>query len=544
LNSLKNKKILLASWGCKVKTSQECRDWPPVFKKIFRKVIFFSLKNEYYYYGKEILNRKFLNILKKEKPDYLLYCPNYDEFYFETLKKIKEINPKIKIVMWFGDDDLRFDDWSRYYSLFSDYILTTKKEISIYKKDKIKNASFMIGVNTNYHRSLDVDKIYDVTFIGKPIVDRYDYIKFLMKKGINIKLFGGDWHNYSDLKDIYGGFLSQKDFIKVINQSKINLNFSKVFFKKNDPGCLKGRSIEILACNSFLLTEYTKMNISFISGKNGMNFRNKEELLKKIKYYLKYEEERKNLTKEAYNHILKNYSWENLFTKYFEKIEKDKSMKKDLPKLNKKIIKISKKEINLSLKEIKDKLKNIDYISFFKSFCKQSPYKNYFQAYSLKISKKQISCCDYNVYSKDLGNYLIFSSKKAFNSLNKKDFQKLLNMDQLMVTKDYFLKNFNAFKKIFNGEFTNIINKKDIVFVSIPLVSFTNINSIKYKNMKEIFRTLFFDKIFSLAHQKKIFDPYLFKLFFLPFPGKKFAFKYLLERFFDKGSWEALNYFS
>jgi len=62
--------------------------------------------------------------------------------------------------------------------------------------------------------------------------------------------------------------------------------------------------------------------------------------------------------------------------------------------------------------------------------------------------------------------------------------------------------------------------------------------------MKNVFNTPFFDKIFSLIRQKRILDKYFFKLFLLSYPGKKFVFKYLSERFFDKGSWEALNFFN
>tara|TARA_Y100000034_G_scaffold45936_1_gene56474 strand:+ start:3854 stop:5488 length:1635 start_codon:yes stop_codon:yes gene_type:complete len=544
MNTLRNKKILLASWGCKVKTSQECRDWPPIFKKIFKKVILFSTKNEFYYFGKEALNKNFLNLLQKEKPDYLLICPVFNEFEIDTLLKIKEITPNTKTIMWSGDDEFRFDDWTRYYALFFDYVLTTKKEISIYKKDKIKHAGFMIGVNPKYHRPINLKKIYDVTFIGAPLVDRYDYIKFLMKKGINIKLFGGEWYKYPYLKKIYGGFLYPDDFIKVINQSKVNLNFSKTFFKQGKLGQMKGRAIEILACNAFLLTEYTNRTIDFLVKNKEMNFRNKEELFKKIKYYLEYEKERKNLAKEGYNYVLENHSWEKLFIKYFNKIEKEKTKHYNLPEVNKKIITLSEKEINLPINKLKEKLKKIDYVNFSKSFNKKSPYKDYFQSYSLMISKKNISCCNYLIYSEYLGDYLLNLSKKSFNTLKKDDFYKILNINQLMVRKNYFLNNLKSFQKLFYGGVYNLLNDKNTVFISIPLVKIKGVGEIPYKDMKNVFNTPFFDKLFSLVHKKKIFDPYVFKLLFLSYPGKKFVFRYLSERFFDKGSWEALNFFN
>lgn len=541
-NSLKSKKIMLASWGCKIITSQECRDWQPIFKKIFKKVLIFSLKNQYYHYGSEELNKNFLYLIKKEKPDFLFVCPAYDELTIESLVNMKKINPSMKTIIWFGDDEFRFDDWSRYYSLFFDYILTTKKELQLYLKDGIKNVSFMIGVNSSYHKPLKTKKIYDVTFIGAPLKDRYDYIKFLKDKKIKITLFGGGWDKL-DLNEIYKGFLSPEDFIKVINQTKINLNFSKTFFKIGDKGQMKGRPIEILACKSFVLNEYTPRTINYITNKKEINFRSKEELLEKIKYYLKNEQERENLALEGYNHVIKNYVWEDLFLKYFQRINKDSTLNKKLPLLNKSISEITDKEIMLPLKNLRESLNNIDYVYFTKPPFKVSSHKNFLLAYSLKVSGKQISLCDYSVYSNLLGKYLSFYSKKAFFSLKPKDFSKFLNPNQIMVSKDYFLKNINDFKKFFFGDLLNISNEQEIIFVSIPLVSIPNPPLINYKKMPEIIKPLFFDKIFTLFFQNKIFNLYILKFLLFKSNAKSFMWDYLFRRLGNLGNWKRINIF-
>lgn len=543
IDSLKNKKILLASWGCKIQTSQECRDWPPVFKKIFKDVIIFSFKNESYYYGNDELNRKFLELIEKEKPDYLLACPVYDEVYLDTLIKMKEINPKMKTIIWFGDDDFRFDDCSRYYALFFDYILTTKKEISIYHKDGFKKVDFMIGINQNYHRPLDIEKIYDVSFIGAPLADRYEYIKFLKDNGVKIKLFGGSWQTYDDLKDIYGGFLYPEDFIVKINQSKINLNFSKSHFKEGEKGCLKGRLIEVPACKSFILTQYTKRAIEFFVKRKEYNFGSKEELLKKINYYLKNEKEREKLVQESYDYILKNFTWESHFTKYFEKIEKEPIFHKPLPEINRKIVSLTQEDLNLPINELNEKIKSADNISFSNNPMRVNEFKYYMQSYSLYISKKPISCCDYYVESKSLGIYLTLQAKKAFNTLEKKDFYKLLDLNQLMVTKEFFMKNIESFKNIFKGGFEEIMTEENVAFVSIPMVNISHFNPIKYESMKIVFKTNFFSKFFSIYHNKKILDPYILKFLF-SFPvGKKFMIEYTYKRVSDKSNWLALDFF-
>jgi len=525
----KNKKLMLATWGCGDKDCFQRRDWVPLFEKMFSKLVIFAPRTYYYRYGKEALNKEFLRILESEKPDYLLFSPGfYGQFDIETLVKIKELSPLTKTIIEFGDDDWKFDDWARYLAIFFDYIITSKKEIDIYKKDKIKNVFFLHGINPNFFKPMNLKKKYDVSFIGKPIADRYEYIKFLKENGINIKIFGAGWQNYPDLKEIYGGVLYNEDYPKVINQSKINLNFSKGPHKDGNPKQLKGRTLEVSACASFLLNEYTDRNIEFINNKKEINFWNKEELLKKINYYLEHEKKREKIAKELYQYMVKNLSWEHLFLKFFKKIEKDEIQKLRLPEINKKIITLSEKDFGLPFEEIKNKLKNVDYITFSKGDCKISSYRNYLQAYSLYITKKQISCCDYYINSPGFGDYMISMIKEAFYSLSDKDFYKVLNVNQLMVIKDFFLKNFDNFKELFLGRQTKLLTEKNTVFVSFPLVGIKKVPKIDYKNMTKFFHMCFIDRLFSLFYQKKIIDYHLLS-FFLLFLRRKFVREYLIN---------------
>jgi hypothetical protein len=533
---LKDKTIMLSTWGCGDKDTFECRDWTPLFKKMFGKLIVFASRNYYYNYGKKALNTEFLRIIQTEKPDYLLFGPGfYGQFYMETLAKIKELSPHTKTIIEFGDDDWRFEDWSRYYALFFDYIITSKKEIDIYKKDNMHNAFFLHGANPDFFKPLNLEKKYDVSFIGRPVANRHDYIKFLKENGIKIKLFGVGWQNYPDLKEVYEGFLYDENYPQIINQSKINLNFSKTLYKKGEFGQLKGRSLEVPLCNAFMLNEYTDKNIEFINNLKEINFIGKEKLLEKIKYYLKHEKEREKLSKKLYDYMSKNQTWELLFTNFFKKIEREKSKNFQLPKFNRKIISFSDKELDSSFEEISNLLKNYDYITLSKGKSESLPYRNYLQSYSLQITGKSISCCDYYVYSRGLGEYMVSMTKEAFYSLTEEDFCKFLNINQIMVTKDYFLKNFDLFKRLFFGEKTKIINEENTAFVSIPIVRVRKIPSITYQNMKKVFHMNFMDELASIFFQKKITNLYLFN-FLLAFIRKRLVRKYLVDYLKDTKS--------
>src|SRR3989338_10483603 len=91
-----------------------------------------------------------------------------------------------------------------------------------------------------------------------------------------------------------------------MNQSKINLCFSQNFF--SSPHVLE-RSLAVNACNAFALTEYVEGYFpKFTEGKDFATFKNEEELLQKINYYLKNEKEREQIAQRAYKKVTQNFS--------------------------------------------------------------------------------------------------------------------------------------------------------------------------------------------------------------------------------------------
>ena len=545
---LKNQKIILASWGCKIKYHYQHRDWKTCLEKLFNKLILFSPRDQYFQYGKEQLNKNFIKLIEKENPDYILFSLSYNEFNIETLLKIKEISPKTILINYFGDDHWRFEDWSRYYALFFDYIITSEKENPFYGEEGIsmKKVFPFQFVNCDFFKPLNLEKKYSTTFIGMPIRDRYDYIKYILKNKIDFHLFGGDWTGYKDLKSIYSGNLSSEDYLKVASQTKINLSFSKTALKqpKRYDTQFKGRILEIPATKSFILIEDFTGADKFSKTFQKIIFKNKEELVKKIKYYLKNEKERKELTEKLYKEVKRDYSLDKQFINLFKKIHEIENKKinhiqtkeTELPKINKKTLILKREDFKLSDSQLIEKLKEIDYIGFKTNNFKNNSYALYFQSYALEKSKKQMSCCDYYVYSKFLGDYLIFKAKQTFKSTSKNNFNRFIQLDQLMVTKDYFIKNLSLFKKFINKKNTNsinLINEDNTVFISIPLVRVKELKTKDYKLLKKAFRFNFLDKLYSTISKKKL-SFYPFKLLTLGFFKNWFIFKAIKEAVLSK----------
>ncbi|MBI2045176.1 glycosyltransferase [Candidatus Pacearchaeota archaeon] len=518
---LKEKKLLFAMWGCESNEHQPHCNYEPL-KKILGDVIVFDPRKKKYEYGPEKSKEMLLKIITEQKPDYiLLTLSSLADFDIDTLMNIYKISPKTKTIVFLTDDDTRFDNWTRYHMLFIDYGLVVQTHyLPKFKEDGLGGvfpAIEVIGIDTNYYKPLNLKKEYDVTFIGGPNKSRVELMRLLVKNKINLKIWGHGWTEYGDLRKNYMGPASAENYVKIINKSKISLGFSR-----NGEGELhiKGRIFEVAACKSFNLVDYFLEYLKiFKEGKEMVMFKDSGDLLEKIAYYLKHEKEREMVAENAYKKVIRKCNLINGYKNIFRKILNEESkFSRTLPKINGKIAELSNDDFKLGITSIKEKVNKADYICFRAKDSRFHKYKNYLQAYSLEKTKKEISCCSYSVYSKGLGDLLLLDLEEQLRSFNIGKFEEALKIDQLLVSRGYFLKNIFNFKEFFNGKRIDIINKENTSFIFIPLVRIRKVNAIKYGDMKKAFQMNFAIKLYSLAYQKKLLiDGYLYRLFIRSF---------------------------
>ncbi len=537
---MKKRKLLFAAWSCNNPKYYAYSTWNTPLRNIFQEVISFDPQEETYRYGKEIMNKKFIEIIKLEKPDYVFLWLIYEEFYIDTLLKIKEISPKTKIINYCGDDDILFSTYSIFYSLFIDYFFVTHPEFI----PKYLNKAFLSqATNTEIFKPLDVKKKYDVTFIGTPKGNRISFMKYLIDNGIKVRVFGSGWNNFPEFKDHYGGFIDLENFAKVINQTRVNICFTKNYEGSSH---INQHPFEVAACNAISLVENSPGFLKlYKKDKEIITFSSQEELLEKVKYYLSHQEEGKKISHAAYERTIKDLSKTKEFEKIFKQIFSDeKKIPNNLQKLKEKAFPLSEKDLLIKVDELIKKLKDYGYVYFKTKNGKSLKYKKYFSILALKYSRKQICCSDYYVYSNKIGDYLALYIYLAFKKLNEKQFRSLLILDQMMVTKEFFLNNIEKFKEFFSGSKINIINEKNTAFITIPLARTNKIPNIDFETIKKIIWSKFEINIKSLIHQKKIFtDPYLFHLITEYLKGNTFVLKYLAEKLMSKTKPEIITYF-
>ena len=266
------------------------------------------------------INRDLLKKCSEVKPD-LVFVYRGTHIFPKTIAAIKEKN-NCKVFGYNNDDPFSIGYpkyfW-RYFKKsipFYDHIFAYRpKNIDDYKSLNYNNISILKSYylkDKNFHiNELPTDKYKcDVIFIGHFEDDgRDEAIALLIKNDINIKLYGTDWEKSKKYKMFFNYFggdvepLYGDNYNLALNSAKIAL----VFLSKLNNDAYTRRCFEIPATKTMMMAEYTdELSKMFKEGEEAEYFRDKIELLKKVKYYLANEGELKKVGGNGYLRLVKD----------------------------------------------------------------------------------------------------------------------------------------------------------------------------------------------------------------------------------------------
>jgi len=260
--------------------------------------------------GKKKMNKEILKLARSEKPDYVFHITYRDEISLKTLKRLNQEGNKV--VGWFSDDHWRFDKYSKFLAKNLFCSITTSKEAFIkYKRNNLNVIKSQWASNPKYYHPVPAVEKYDVSFAGQKYGPREKILEYLRENDISVDVFGKGWGNYVPFDKI----------ISVFSNSKININISA---SSLDPKIkqIKGRIFEVPMCGGFLLTDYVDgLEEYFDIEKEIVGYEDEEDLLSKIKYYLKNDVEREEIAKNGYRAALERNTWNIRFNHIFKELE-------------------------------------------------------------------------------------------------------------------------------------------------------------------------------------------------------------------------------
>jgi len=282
-------------------------------QETFSKVILYDYLKRTMEIGIKAVNEEIIELARKERPKYVLWASwRYDvlESTLETIRK-----EGTTVVGWFFDDEWRFEDYSKWWIPYLDYCVTNAIE-AVPKYRELGARVIQTIPNTGIAIDRDwsnVEEKYDVSFVGTKIVDRERYIIELKKRNIPVHLFGMGWGTK---------YILFEEMLDIFKTSKINLNFSRDLSGTRMQ--MKGRMFQVCMAGGFLLTEYApEIEEYFEIDKEIVCFRDAEEMVDKIIYYLTHETERRAITQAGWKRATNEYTSSHMIAKVFKEIEQD-----------------------------------------------------------------------------------------------------------------------------------------------------------------------------------------------------------------------------
>jgi len=262
------------------------------------------------------INKDIVTKTLEIKPD-LVFIYRGTHVYPKSIQKIKE---KVGCKVFGYNNDDPFSSaypsyfWRHYKNgiKYYDHIFAYRyKNIDDYKDMKYEKVSLLRSYYLNdrnfYIEHLTTDKYKcDVIFVGHFEDDgRDEAIKLLIDNNIDVKLYGTLWENskyFEFFEEKFGKIVPlSKDYNLGLNSAKIAL----VFLSKKNNDTYTRRCFEIPATKTMMISEYTDdLNSMFKEGKEAEYFQNKEELLKKIQYYLSHENKLNTVGENGYKRLL------------------------------------------------------------------------------------------------------------------------------------------------------------------------------------------------------------------------------------------------
>ncbi len=287
--------------------------------------------NLYFDNGKKDFEASILNTIQENNIDIVFINFVSGDLTFD-LNFLSIISSQSFLIMNFYDSELFFEPIDRYYAQCADLVLlpTSSSFTYNYKVLNINAISTLSLFDTSIYKNLSIKKDIDISFIGDITKrSRQEFIKYLEENGYKVATYGFGTKN---------GKLSFNEMVNIFNRSKINLNFSdtidhRSFIRKFNMDYssvpkiskyiqqLKGRTIEVALCGGFTLTQNV-LGIDELFNQDQIDtFNTKEELLKKVSYYLKNNCLIEKMSNDAYKSAVVKFDATKQFELIFKNID-------------------------------------------------------------------------------------------------------------------------------------------------------------------------------------------------------------------------------
>ena len=280
-------------------------------QEVFSEVTVFDLDRQYALQGAEAANRALVGLVRRTRPDYVLWHALMYELSEAAAAAIRASGSCL--VGWFSDDEFRFDDYSRWWAPHLDWCLTTDQRVMwAYEAAGGRPVRMMWGSDPTCFRPVDVPFRHDVSFVGYRFGSRGDWVAALRRRGLDVAAYGRGWPD---------GYLTTEAMVEVFSASKVNLCFVGADVQSEHHPVIKGRIFDVCMSGGFLLCETVPgIEEFFVPDKELVLFCDVEDAAEKTRYYLSHESERRAIAAAGYARARRDHKQADRFRQAFATI--------------------------------------------------------------------------------------------------------------------------------------------------------------------------------------------------------------------------------
>ena len=265
---------------------------------------------------------------------------------------IREIGSAgVPTVNWFCNASYQFRLVSEIAPAFDWCLVPERFRLDDYRRVGATPIYCQEAANPNVYRPYDVQREFEVTFVGQRYGDRPAFLSALDASGVDVHAWGPHWSTpvarpsswrsaaatakrltlgrpkppASNFRlDRCGPPLSDDAYVQMYSRSKISLGFTKVAEGVPGPTSIKQvrlRDFEAPMSGAFYLVErYEELEDFFEPEKEIAVFEDADELVQKAKYYLRHDSERERIRLAGMQRARRDHSWQSRFRQVFAEI--------------------------------------------------------------------------------------------------------------------------------------------------------------------------------------------------------------------------------
>lgn len=223
------------------------------------------------------------------------------------------------LIGWWVEREERAAEALREAKFFAWYFSISRAASEAMVQAGFPNSSYQSHVVNpeRFRRLPEVEKKYDVCFVGNWSRHRQAHLEAVLKVTPNVAIYGRKWrrNNFTNgqiLSAVKGQWIDGEPLNTLYNQSRIVLNVTN--WGRGSGKARSGmnmRIFEVPASGAFLLTDDSRELEEFLKpGEHIGVYGDELDLQAKLRHYLAAQDERQAIASKGYEHVRENYTYD------------------------------------------------------------------------------------------------------------------------------------------------------------------------------------------------------------------------------------------